>query len=264
MHTVAVVNGVRTVGQNPLTGGRGDSEEPGTGCTGRWRSHAFILTAKHVLENATPGDIRVFSFPNEDLPRRAPHEIRSQDIVDALPVDPQRVAIHRCDWEDLALLSGPPESFPVREFFDAKTEWIDPGAGEVLHCIGFPTDSGFVCEKQKFGQRDEWIVAVYPTLFSASVLSPPTENDLKYKITAFDHDRHFLVPFDDAAKGKRPHGISGAAVWWESGQKRAIWRPDFKFAGVCVCCYKHGAVLQIVKASVVRRFLQEVFGPAGA
>ena len=179
-----------------------------------------------------------------------------------MPVDRERVTIHRCDWEDLALLAGPPESFPVREFFDAKTEWLDPGVGEVLHCIGFPTDSGFVCEKKKFGERDEWTIAVYPSLFSASVLPHPTENDLKYKITAFNQDRHFLVPLDGAATGKRPHGISGAAVWWESDQMRAIWRPDFKFAGVCVCCYNRGAVLQIVRASVVRRFLQEVFGSA--
>ncbi len=58
-----------------------------------------------------------------------------------------------------------------------------------------------------------------------------------------------------------PRGISDAAMWWESDQKQIIWRPHFKFAGVCTACYKRGTVVQVVKASVVRRFLEKVFDP---
>jgi hypothetical protein len=50
-------------------------------------------------------------------------------------------------------------------------------------------------------------------------------------------------------------------MWWESDQKQTVWRPNFKFAGICTACYKRGSVVQVVKASVVRRFLEEVFGP---
>jgi hypothetical protein len=39
-------------------------------------------------------------------------------------------------------------------------------------------------------------------------------------------------------------------------------RPNFEFTGVCTACYKRGPVVQVVKASVVRSFLEEVFGPA--
>ena len=94
------------------------------------------------------------------------------------------------------------------------------------------------------------------------MLPPPTEEERKFKITSFDEDRHYLVPYGDAANSKYPGGISGAAMWWESDQPKITWRPHFKFAGLCVACYKRGAVVQVVKASVVRRFLEEVFGPA--
>ena len=35
-----------------------------------------------------------------------------------------------------------------------------------------------------------------------------------------------------------------------------MWRPEFKFAGTCVCTYRKGTIVQVIKASVVRAFLE--------
>jgi hypothetical protein len=80
-------------------------------------------------------------------------------------------------------------------------------------------------------------------------------------MSKFSPDLHYLIPFTDAAKGKHPRGYSGAAVWWESNEPQIVWRPTFKFAGICTrCYYPDGIVEQVVKASIVRRFVEEVFG----
>ena len=39
-----------------------------------------------------------------------------------------------------------------------------------------------------------------------------------------------------------------------------LWAVRVRFSGICTCCYRDGSIEQIVKASVVRRFLEEVFG----
>ena len=262
-HTVGIVNSIRTVGYDPITKRPGDTEEPGTGCAVRWGDHYFILTAKHVVEKAQPGDLRIFCRPSGGFEYRTSADLREQDIVDAVPMIEQKAVIHRCEWEDLALMTTIPKAVgPNVEFFDIANDWTDPSEGEVVHCFGFPSDNGQMVEKRMVGNREERTVALYSTVFSAPVLPLPTEDELKFKITGFDPDRHYLVPYEDASKGKHPRGISGAAMWWESDEKQIVWRPNFEFAGVCTACYRGGTVVQVVKASVVRRFLEEIFGPA--
>ncbi|HXX18537.1 MAG TPA: hypothetical protein VEJ46_03980 [Candidatus Acidoferrum sp.] len=258
-HAVGIVNGIRVLGYDPVTQRRGDAEEPGTGSAGRWGNHYFVLTAKHVVEKATPSDLRLFFCANGRVEYRRPSELRADDIVDAVPLRDEGAVIHRCEWEDLAVItmSGP---VPKVEYFDAVNEWTDPPVGELLHYVGFPLDYGQLVGKRMVGQQEERTIALYPTVFSTAVLPPPTEDELRFKVTAFDPRDHYLVGFDDATKGVHPRGISGAAMWWESEQKELIWRPRFEFAGVC--SYKQGSVVQVVKAFVVRRFLAEVFGPA--
>ena len=105
--------------------------------------------------------------------------------------------------------------------------------------------------------RDEVDLAVWPTTFDASVLPFPDEvtDDLS-------NDSHYLISYNGASVSKHPRGVSGAAVWWESDKMELIWRTNFRFAGTVTHCYKKGAILRVVKASVVRRFLVEIFGEA--
>ena len=41
-----------------------------------------------------------------------------------------------------------------------------------------------------------------------------------------------------------------------------VWHPNFKFAGTCTSWYPNPALEQVVKASVVLKFIEEVFGKA--
>jgi len=260
-HSAAIINSVRTVGFDPVTQRKGDGEEVGTGFAGRWGRHDFILTAKHVLRKARASDLRVFFMPSGAVEYRAAADLRKHDIVDGLPLTEHSAIIHRCPWEDLALITVSSEAIPNTEFF-AMDCCIDPAPGETVHCFGFPVDHSLVVDQQMMGSKEERTIAIYPTPFSTRVLPLPSEDERRFKITEFDPDSHYLVAYDNAAKGKHPGGVSGAAIWWESDQPKLIWRPHFKFAGICVACYKRGTVIQVVKASVVRRFLEEVFGPA--
>jgi hypothetical protein len=258
IHTVAIVNGIRVVGKDPTSNRLADGEEFGSGCAARWGKHHFILTAKHVLRDAKPTDLRIFCCPSGGLEYRAPADLRKQDVVDAVPIAEQNAAIHRCEWEDLALMTTIPKAVgQYVEFFDLAKDWIDPPEGERVHCFGFPSDGSIPWEIRMIGNKEERQLAVYPGLFDGAVTLSP-----KFITNDFDPDIHYLIPFEEAAKGKHPRGYSGAAAWWESDQQQLVWRPNFKFAGICTSCYKNGSIEQVVKASVVRRFVEEVLGPA--
>jgi len=180
--------------------------------------------------------------------------------VDAVSLTDPAAMVHLCAWEDLALISTLSTAIPNAEFFDAANEWIDPQENEPLHCHAFPIDHHVMVGQKILPNKEERTLALYPTAFGGRVLPLPTEDELKFKITDFNPEKHYLTPYGNLGS-KQPHGISGAAMWWESDEKLLVWRPNFKFAGICICCYKNGSVVQVVKASVVRRFLTEVFGP---
>jgi|SRR5271166_479456 len=259
--TVALVNEIRIVGTHPVTGQRADAEEPGTGCPIRWGGHHVVLTAGHVVENASANDLRIFSFRDSAVTFKSPSSVTREDSDAGFSLDDANAEIHVCGWEDLAVIKVDVDSFPHVEFVNVAEEWIDPPEGEMVHCCGFPSDHNVTLGKTVFPNKEEVDVGLIPTVFSGSVLPEPTEEELKFKITAFEASRHYLMPYNAAPMSEHPRGVSGAAAWWEPSGKETIWRPRLDFAGICVCTYKKGEVVQVVKASVVRQFLEEVFGP---
>jgi hypothetical protein len=82
-----------------------------------------------------------------------------------------------------------------------------------------------------------------------------------------DEERHYLVAYTSNLS-RQAHGMSGAAIWMPD-IKGIVWTPNFRFAGTCINTFKkgykahRGPVVQVVKASIVRRFLEEEFGGAG-
>ena len=168
--------------------------------------------------------------------------------------------IHRCKWEDLAVVTIDAAQFPDVDFTEPEKDWIDPPVGENVHCCGFPTDHSIRMNHRVVSPtRDEVDVAVWPTTFSGQVLPFPSVDEVKFHYDGLDSNRHYLMRYDGAGVSEQPHGVSGAAVWWESDKKEIIWRPSW-FAGTATHCHKKGAVVRVVKASVVRRFLAELFG----
>jgi hypothetical protein len=255
-NTVAIVNSIRTIGRHPVTNHPADGEEAGTGCVGRWGSCHFIITAGHVLHpEAKPSDIRIFWRPTGTVERIADADLRSQDIGDAVALRDPQASIRQCDWEDLAIIElDPSEAGPYTEFFDIGASWIDPAEGELVHCCGFPIDKHVPLGSRMVGTKTEYDIALRPTVFSGAVRHQPN-----FLAKNFDPEQHYLVPYE-RQDSKHPKGFSGAAAWWESDQPQEVWKPNLIFAGICTSCYKDGAIEQIVKASAVRRFLEEVLG----
>jgi len=186
--------------------------------------------------------------------------LTQRDLAEALPL-PANSVIHRCGWEDLAVVTVDPERFPSVDFTEPDKDWIDPAVGENVNCCGFPSDHSVVVNRRTVSMdRDEADRAVWPTAFGGPVLPFPSADDVKFHYDGLDPNSHYLIPYDGADVSEHPGGISGAAVWWESDEKQLIWRPNFRFAGTCTHCHKKGTRVRVVKASVVRRFLTELFG----
>ncbi len=258
--TAGIVNEIRVFGTDPVTGKRADEEQPGTGCFVRWGGHDLILTAGHVVAGAHPKDLRVFSYPADGFKVQPIGDIRNSDIVDAVHLSDKNAHVHICTWEDLAVITAGQGDFASADFVDLAKDWIDPPEGELVSCCGFPSDYHVTTGKTVTRDRELVDIGLLPLVFSGKVLPVPNEDELQFKITAYDPSRHYLVPYPISVTSKHPRGISGAAMWWESDEKMAIWRPNFKFAGICVCSYKDGTVVQAVRASVVVRFLEETLG----
>jgi hypothetical protein len=261
-HTVGIVNNVLVSG--PSLEGDQHAEAPkdmGTAVAGVWGQHHFILTAKHVLEGAEPGDLLAFCRPRGDLVYRFTAQVTTDNSVAPVTFTDQNSKIHRCSWEDLAVVTTMPALLSSDiEFVNIANLWIDPPEGGTVHCVGYPTDNRVLVNTQQVGLSTHRTLAFYADIFSGDVLPRPSEDELKFRITAYDHSKHYLIPFEPATRGKQPHGISGAATWFEREHTGAVWSPQFKFGGTCTSCYKRGTVEQVVRASVVCKFLGEVFG----
>jgi hypothetical protein len=123
------------------------------------------------------------------LDYRAPKDLRKQDVVDAIPVTEQSSVIHRCEWEDLAIITTTPNSVgEYVEFFDVAKNWIDPPGGERVHCFGFPADGSIPWAAEIIGDKVERHLAIYPGVFDGPVIPLPN-----FKTTDFDPDRHYLI-----------------------------------------------------------------------
>jgi len=259
-HTVGIANrALGNEGHDPNSSLPGREEEsPGTGVAGAWGNHRFILTAKHVLEEAQLRDINVFARPTASF--RHVTEVTLQDGFVAGPLNDADATIHRCEWEDLALIAVKPDCLgPYLEFADVASSWIDPSEGEYVVGLGFPVSSGTIFSK-RVGPVLQGAVLLAPTAFGGDVLPSHTG---RY-FNAFSPDDHYLFPYRPATEGKHPRGISGAAMWLQSIENHLVWAPRFRFAGICTSSYKDGTIEQVVKASVVCEFLAAVFGTATA
>jgi hypothetical protein len=254
-YTVAVVNSIRDVDVDK----RMDGEGAASGSACKWGKHHLILTANHVIhKDAKPSDLRLFWRPYAEDLYLADKDLKPEHIVDAVAIKDPHAAIHRCGWEDLAIITiDPSEAGPHSEFIDVGTESVDPAVNEWINVCGFPYDKRIrIDDRMVTEHRREVKNALRPEIFSGQVLPGPD-----FPTKDFVADRHYLVPYIHKTSNY-PGGFSGAAAWWESDKPLQVWRPNFKFAGVCTHCYKHrNPILErIVKASTVQKFLQEALG----
>jgi hypothetical protein len=246
-----------TTGTDPKTGLRGREEEtPGTGAAGQWNGHYFVLTAEHVLNSANPADLSFFVRERGDLKTQHASQVRQQDMSEPKSLDDPTAVIHRCRTEDLALIAIAQNVFgPLLEFFDFEGEWTSPAEGEIVIGVGYPV-ANCVRFRQQVGSVIQESVVLSPTPFTGTVLPDATGRHFN----KFDPARHYLTTYEPIEARTHPSGISGAAVWSESDAPQVVWAARLRFAGICTSCYRDGSVEQIVRASVVRQFLTDVFG----
>lgn len=264
--TVGVINEVRVIGTHAVTGRRGDSEVPGTGCLVKWGDKRLVLTAKHVIDTASsPTQIRIASFADTPMDFQPSDRVTINHVYAGIALRPDS-ELHYCEWEDLAAITLP-DSLRVGELANIQDEWADPPEGSMVGCIGFPTDHNVTVDHRKVGDKDEVGLGLLPLLIDTDVLPQPSEDDRRFKIPDHDDARHYLVAYNSNLS-QQAHGMSGAAIWMPD-IRGIVWSPNFRFAGTCINTFKkgykahRGPVVQVVKASVVRRFLEEEFGGAG-
>jgi len=115
-------------------------------------------------------------------------------VEDAVPIADPNAQIYRCTWEDLAIITLSPEhAGQYTEFFDIGREWIDPPEGDFVHCCGYPRDRGAFLGTRNAGDKEEHSIGISPYVFDGQVLPSPTEDELKFKITAFHLERHLSL-----------------------------------------------------------------------
>jgi hypothetical protein len=265
--TVGVINEVRVVGTHAATGKHGDSEVPGTGCLVKWGIKRLVLTAKHVIDTvSSPTQIRIASFADVPMDFRSIDRITSNNVYAGVPLGADS-RIHCCDEEDLAAITIP-ENLHVGEFANLNEEWADPPVGQIVGCIGFPVDHNVEVDHRKVGGKHEIGIGLLPVFLDIDVLPQPSAQDLRFMKGGHDKARQYMVSYT-STMSKQPHGVSGAAIWMPD-IKGIVWSPKFRFAGTCINTYlkgykaHRGPVVQVVKASVVRRFLEREFGSVPA
>jgi Trypsin-like peptidase domain len=149
-------------------------KDMGTGVAGVWGQHHFILTASHVLEGAEPGDLLAFCRPSGDLVYRTTSQVTIENSVPPVKCTDQDSKIHRCPWEDLAVVTTKASILgPDIEFVNIANSWIDPPEGETVHCVGYPTDNRVLVDSQRVGLVTHRSLAFYADVFSGDVLPCP-------------------------------------------------------------------------------------------
>jgi hypothetical protein len=172
--------------------------------------------------------------------------------------------MHFCGWEDLAALLVSDDR--LGEFTEIDDRWSDPNVGEGVISVGMPSDNHMVLGQQAYGNKTDVVVGLMPTSIEVDVLPSPTADDLKYKLSRHNAQQQYLVPYD-SPHSEDAQGMSGAGVWVpQMSNLPGLWRPAFTFAGICISVYEKGysahkgPVIEVVKASVVQKFLVETFG----
>ena len=263
-HTVGVVNEKRLIHKLP-TGAGYDEEQPGTGSVIRWGNHRCILTAKHVIEEADKDSLRFFFRPIGTLDRKSREEIERQGYVESHSGWSAEIYdIHRCDWEDIAVLTiNPSPSYLNAEFHELQSGWVDPSEDAGIYSFGFPTHDPVTIEVVQTGKnKEERTLGLSPMIWESTVIPKPSTLIESYSAKSpYDPAKHFLAPWTFAENGKTPHGFSGAAVWClgpiANGE---LWLPKMLFAGMSTLYYPSSKLERMIRASTVVKVLEEALG----
>jgi hypothetical protein len=249
-YTVGLVNTVRQSGEFP-DGSHGTEESLACGVAIKWGGQSLIVTAKHAVEGAQPGDLRMYCRPRGDLNV----ELSSQmlPLRSGIPSDFQS-RLFRCDWDDIAAFTDLPHDGMNLEYFELHGKWEDPSIGDSLIGYGFPVQRSFeAAKKQHAPNRFSFARAAPPVEWQSVVIAPQA-------FQGFDDSKHYVVAWDPVKLGE-PNGYSGSAVWSKQDEAGGVWCPSLKFCGIAASFHRSQKAERIIRASAVVKFLTEMFGP---
>jgi hypothetical protein len=248
-HIVGVVN----LKENADASSRTRWEGLGTGCACSWRGRALILTARHVVDGAEESDLAFLPRSGTALGWESPGKLGQ--MVERVRVGSDRII--RCEWEDLAAILLNPHGLEALnvEFCELPGRLASGevrGPGSVL-VVGYPVDQTFEVSESKSPSNVTKLLACPCDSFWGDVVEQPS----CALDSSYDASRHLLVRFEPAAKGRKPHGYSGAAVWCDPVRRAALWTPSPLLAGVQTHGYTRAGLVRAVRSSAIRKFLEE-------
>jgi hypothetical protein len=227
----------------------------GTGTCVSYGGKNFILTAEHVIRDATSEAIRLFIPPATPLME---HSMRSGLPPNSLggPIvmgDFFETGLPLVDLDnDIAAL--PIEStvlFPKHMRFlemEHVLSQISDGASMLL--LGFPVDNSTVLgpNAKLLGLTSEH--ANYSTTLQQN----------SHLHSSYDPASHLVVNYTRLDDGIEPFGFSGAGVWCNFNVETQIWEPKPAFAGVVTSWHRNQNLIQITRAQVCQNLFTHING----
>lgn len=247
-----------TLGSFTIGVAANDNTQIGTGTLVSFDGQKFILTAKHVIQNAKVEELRFWLRPPAPIIEKAVRDTTAKERGAttpgiALPIeyvaqnDVLDIAILRLK-ADTQLPDGPrfydlSESSPFSSWDEAKLDGLS------LHVFGFPAENSVVL--RRVGNHIENFVGT--AFFSSRYLRDRNESHSWSGLEFVSPNKDFLFDYPERAGDNylAPPGLSGAGVWVQSDGPDAIWTSRPMLLGVCHRYFERFGLLAATKVSVL-------------
>jgi hypothetical protein len=250
-HIAIIINGARTRGKS-ATGQNIEEEGVGSGSACIWNGRRLLLTAKHVLDDVKPRDLRFFLRQGGKIDWAV--QPAQPSLALGVPLKVERIVTSRS--EDLACVVLSPEPDNRLEFVRLPKSFgkVPPDGGGIL-LYGCPSDQNVPVAAVRHQSELRVAFAARPRGCWAVVKGtvPP------HFPSSFDPHRHFLLHYDPKEEGAMPLGFSGAGVWYRRKGRGSIWLADPVLAGIQTSWHRPSNTMIAVRSQIVRRFLEVEF-----
>lgn len=181
-HSVGVVNTKMVqVAENQKT------ESIGSATALTWQNRTMLLTARHVLEDATTTDLQFMPQATSSLVLKQDGEPQHKfDVQTRISFQVTRFV--RCDWADLAIILLDPSERPrYMDFYKWDAELKTPEPDTELYALGHPSDRMDVFDQAQSEKQGLTTMAVSKCVISGKVVSDERGRYVK----SFDSNLHF-------------------------------------------------------------------------
>ena len=187
----------------------------GTDAAVEWHGHYIILTAKHVIQDTPHEELRFFLRADGTLETANVKDVNPATIgLESRKRIPTRSVV-LSDVEDIALLELDATSTSIDNlrFHVLDRNIATPPPSETVTVAGYPSDLGHVVA--------DGAMAVFLTMQATFVEQPRL-------LPNHDPSSHFLIKHEFATEDVRPHGLSGAGVWFRRIIATGIWHANLQ------------------------------------